>query len=44
MATFPDIKPSYGTRKKNAPIVRTVRFADGYEHRIMFGLAQNQKS
>tara|TARA_Y100000114_G_scaffold154051_1_gene175251 strand:- start:193 stop:537 length:345 start_codon:yes stop_codon:yes gene_type:complete len=42
MATFPDIKPSYGTRKKNAPIVRTVRFADGYEHRIMFGLAQNQ--
>lgn len=42
MATFPDIKPSYGTRKTNAPISRTVRFADGYEHRIIFGLAQNQ--
>ena len=42
MATFPDIKPSYGTRKKNAPVSRTVRFADGYEHRIIFGLAQNQ--
>ena len=42
MATVPDIKPSYGTRKKNAPVSRTVRFADGYEHRIIFGLAQNQ--
>ena len=42
MATFPSIQPTYGTRKNNAPISRTVRFADGYEHRIVFGLAQNQ--
>jgi len=42
MATFPDIKPSYGTRKNNAPINRVIRFADGYEHRIVFGLAENQ--
>ena len=42
MATFPDIKPSYGTRKNNAPINRVIRFADGFEQRIVFGLAQNQ--
>ena len=42
MATFPDIKPTYGTRKNNAPINRVVRFADGFEQRIVFGLAQNQ--
>ena len=42
MATFPNIKPTYGTRKNNAPINRVVRFADGFEQRIVFGLAQNQ--
>ena len=42
MATFPDIKPPYGTRKNNAPVNRVVRFADGFEQRIVFGLAQNQ--
>ena len=42
MATFPSIKPTYGQRKKSAPLTRTVRFADGYEHRILFGLAQHQ--
>ena len=42
MATFPDIKPSYGSRKTNAPISRVVRFVDGFEQRIVFGLAQNQ--
>ena len=42
MATFPDIKPTYGTRKNNAPVNRVVRFADGFEQRIVFGLAQNQ--
>lgn len=43
MATFPDIKPSYGSRKNNAPINRVIRFADGFEHRITFGLPDNQK-
>ena len=39
MSTFPDIKPTYGTRKSNAPINRVVRFAAGFEQRIVFGLA-----
>ena len=42
MPTFPDIKPSYGSRKTNAPDFRIVKFADGYEHRIVFGLPTNQ--
>ena len=51
MATFNDAtvgtstggtKPSYGQQKRSAPLTRTVRFADGYEHRILFGLAQHQ--
>ena len=42
MATFPSIKPTYGQQKKSAPNTRIVRFADGYEHRILFGLAQHQ--
>jgi len=42
MATFPSIKPTYGQQKKSAPLTRTVRFADGYEHRILFGLAAHQ--
>ena len=42
MATFPSIKPTYGQQKRSAPLTRTVRFADGYEHRILFGLPANQ--
>ena len=42
MATFPSIQPKYGQQKRSAPLTRTVRFADGYEHRILFGLAQHQ--
>jgi phage-related protein len=42
MATFPSITPTYGQQKKSAPLTRTVRFADGYEHRILFGLAAHQ--
>ena len=42
MATFPSIKPTYGQQKRSAPLTRTVRFADGYEHRILIGLAQHQ--
>ena len=43
MATFPSISPTYGVQKKSAPKTRTVRFADGYEHRILFGLARTSK-
>lgn len=43
MATFPSISPTYtGFSKRSAPRVRTIRFQDGFEHRIMFGLAQHQ--
>ena len=42
MATFPSIKPTYGQQKRSAPFTRTIRFADGYEHRLLFGLAQHQ--
>ena len=42
MATFPSITPTYGQRKNSAPKTRTVRFADGYEHRILFGLTEHQ--
>ena len=43
MATFPSITPTYvGFSKKSAPVKRLVRFADGYEHRVLFGLASHQ--
>ena len=42
MATFPSIKPTYGQQKRSSPNTRTIRFADGYEHRLLFGLAQHQ--
>jgi phage-related protein len=42
MAAFPSITPTYGVQKRSAPNTRTVRFADGYEHRILFGLAEHQ--
>jgi len=43
MATFPSINPAYGIQKSSAPSVRTVRFGDGYEQRLSFGLNQNPK-
>ena len=43
MATFPSITPSYaGFSKRSNPNKRRVRFQDGYEHRILFGLASHQ--
>ncbi len=42
MATFPSIAPKYGQQKRSQPLTRTVRFADGFEHRILFGLAEHQ--
>tara|TARA_R100001510_G_scaffold46186_1_gene43063 strand:+ start:3725 stop:4066 length:342 start_codon:yes stop_codon:yes gene_type:complete len=43
MATFPSITPTYGIQKSSAPVVRTVRFGDGYEQRTSLGLNQNPK-
>ena len=42
MATFPSITPTYGQQKKSQPNTRIVSFADGYEHRILFGLPEHQ--
>ncbi len=42
MATFPNIEASFPVRKTSKPIAKTVVFADGYQHRIIFGLPQNQ--
>tara|TARA_B100001564_G_scaffold356745_2_gene371547 strand:- start:278 stop:847 length:570 start_codon:yes stop_codon:yes gene_type:complete len=42
MATFPSIEPSYSLTKQSKPNVKTIKFADGYEKRITFGLATNQ--
>lgn len=43
MATFPDYKPTYSATKISAPAIRNVRFGDGYEQRLSFGLNQNPK-
>ena len=43
MATFPSIDPTYaGFSKRSNPNKRIIRFQDGYEHRILFGLASHQ--
>ena len=42
MATFPDIEPSFSVKKDQAPISKIVRFADGYEHRLIFGIPNHQ--
>jgi len=43
MATFPSINPTYGAAKKSAPNNRVVKFGDGYEQVLRFGLNQNPK-
>tara|TARA_R110002050_G_scaffold239919_1_gene376117 strand:- start:251 stop:592 length:342 start_codon:yes stop_codon:yes gene_type:complete len=43
MATFPSITPTYGLQKSSAPVVRKVRFGDGYEARLTYGINQNPK-
>ena len=43
MATFPSITPTSGLQKRSSPVVRTVRFGDGYEQRTSLGLNQNPK-
>tara|TARA_B100000927_G_C16322238_1_gene411846 strand:+ start:334 stop:687 length:354 start_codon:yes stop_codon:yes gene_type:complete len=43
MAAFPTTpQPSFPVRKKSSPKIRTVKFQDGYEHRIFFGLPEHQ--
>ena len=42
MANFPNINPTYGVQKSSNPTTKVIKFADGYEQRILFGLAQHQ--
>ena len=42
MANFPSIEPSFSVVKKSQPITRVVQFADGFEHRLGFGLQNHQ--
>tara|TARA_R100000231_G_scaffold135135_1_gene109335 strand:- start:1302 stop:1673 length:372 start_codon:yes stop_codon:yes gene_type:complete len=41
-ATFQN--PDFGLTKQNKPNTRIVKFGDGYEHRVSFGLNQNPKT
>lgn len=43
MATFPSYKPVYTASKSSSPVVQTIRFGDGYEQRLTYGLNQNPK-
>ena len=42
MASFPNISPTYGMRKKSNPRFRTTALGDGYEFRTLFGLPLTQ--
>ena len=43
MSVFPTgIQPVYGSQKTSSPKTKIIQFADGYEQRILFGLAQHQ--
>tara|TARA_A100001391_G_C4877922_1_gene227241 strand:+ start:41 stop:391 length:351 start_codon:yes stop_codon:yes gene_type:complete len=40
--TFPNFKPIYGSRKTINTKTKVVSLGDGYQHRSLFGLPQNQ--
>ena len=44
MASFPSIKPTYGSQKQSQPWMTTVQMGDGYAQVLRFGLNQNPKS
>ena len=37
-----NLSPNYGITIANRPVQKKLRYADGYEHRLLFGLAQHQ--
>ena len=43
MPSFPDISPSYGVQKYSKPNVKVVKFGDGFEQRLTYGINQNPK-
>ena len=44
MATFPTVAHTYGATKTSAPKTRTVQFGDGYQQRLMVGMAKNMNA
>ena len=42
MANFPSIEPSFSVTKRSQPRTKVVQFADGFEHRLGFGLPNHQ--
>ena len=42
MANFPSIEPSFSVTKRSQPKTKVVQFADGFEHRLGFGLPNQQ--
>lgn len=40
--TAVNLSPNYGIQIERRPVTKTTRFADGYEHRINFGLSAHQ--
>lgn len=41
MATFPNYQPAYTLTKPSEPRIKTARLGDGYEQRVVFGLASH---
>ena len=41
MATFPAIAPTYGASQQSSPRTTTVQFGDGYQQRLLVGMAKN---
>ena len=41
MATFPAITPTYGATQQSSPMTTTVQFGDGYQQRLLVGMAKN---
>ena len=41
MANFPAITPSYGAQEASSPAIKSVQFGDGYQQRLMVGMAKN---
>ena len=42
--TTVNLEPDFGVTNPSKPITRVLRYADGYEHRLIFGLAAHQNA
>ena len=43
MATFPDVLPTYSTVENTKQNSQRIKFADGYEQRLVMGLPTNKR-